>query len=199
MPKHLPYCLIIIFCFAFTVIWTQTVVEPLELTIEDGLFQGYISALHQDKEGFLWIGTKNGLNWYDGSKFILFEDDNEPSPLSKKWIKDILEIGDLLLITSNSSNLYIIHKPTKKSYTFSLSEYSNNSLSNHPSRMWRDKEGHLWFNISPSNQVLRLSLPMDFETLFPSNQDLLQKIQVSKIEDEGYFWLTDVEENKLDL
>lgn len=42
------------------------------LGIEDGLSQNIITAVCQDKQGFLWIGTKRGLNRYDGSQTKIY-------------------------------------------------------------------------------------------------------------------------------
>lgn len=39
---------------------------------EDGLSNGYIHCVFQDRDGFLWIGTDGGLNRYDGYEFIHF-------------------------------------------------------------------------------------------------------------------------------
>ncbi len=42
------------------------------LTIADGLSQNAVSAIMQDRRGFMWFGTKDGLNRYDGYQFVVF-------------------------------------------------------------------------------------------------------------------------------
>lgn len=44
-----------------------------KLTTADGLSQGYIYNIYQDKKGFMWIGTHGGLNRYDGYHFKVFQ------------------------------------------------------------------------------------------------------------------------------
>lgn len=36
----------------------------------DGLSHNEVTAIHQDKRGFLWVGTREGLNRFDGRKFV---------------------------------------------------------------------------------------------------------------------------------
>ena len=43
-----------------------------KLGVADGLSQGHVYAIHQDKKGFIWIGTHGGLNRYDGYRFKVF-------------------------------------------------------------------------------------------------------------------------------
>src|SRR5438105_624391 len=50
--------------------------------VEEGLSQNSVYSLYQDREGFLWIGTADGLNRYDGKKIKNFKarpNINEPS------------------------------------------------------------------------------------------------------------------------
>lgn len=45
------------------------------ISIAQGLSQGMVFAILQDKEGFIWVATKNGLNRYDGYGFRVFTND----------------------------------------------------------------------------------------------------------------------------
>ena len=45
------------------------------LTIDDGLSQNVADALLQDRQGFIWIGTKDGLNRFDGVEFVVYRHD----------------------------------------------------------------------------------------------------------------------------
>ncbi|MEM7037848.1 MAG: two-component regulator propeller domain-containing protein, partial [Bacteroidota bacterium] len=64
-----------VFGFAFSV-QSQTPRPNLEVyTVADGLSQGYVHALFEDKDGYLWIGTGDGLNRFDGYQFKAWQPD----------------------------------------------------------------------------------------------------------------------------
>jgi len=62
------------------------------LTIEDGLSQSSVNCLLQDRYGFVWLGTQDGLNRYDGHSFKVWKTDaDDPLTLSDAYITCVAE------------------------------------------------------------------------------------------------------------
>ncbi len=62
------------------------------LSLEEGLSQSVVTSILQDRTGFLWIGTQDGLNRYDGYNFTIYKPDStDPSSLSDRWITALTE------------------------------------------------------------------------------------------------------------
>ncbi len=57
------------------------------LSLEDGLSQSSVNCIVQDQQGFLWFGTQDGLNRYDGYQFTTFQhDDQAPGSIANNFI-----------------------------------------------------------------------------------------------------------------
>lgn len=62
------------------------------LTSDDGLSQNFISCILQDKKGFMWFGTKDGLNKYDGYSFEVYQNDPfDSTTISDNFITALFE------------------------------------------------------------------------------------------------------------
>jgi len=64
--------LVSIFCLIAADAFGQQV-NFRHLTIDDGLSQNAVYAILQDSRGFMWFGTKDGLNRYNGRKFVVYQ------------------------------------------------------------------------------------------------------------------------------
>jgi ligand-binding sensor domain-containing protein len=63
-----------------------------EISIEQGLSQSIVFCIIQDQKGFMWFGTEDGLNKYDGYTFTVYRHDpNQPNSLSYNEIRTIYE------------------------------------------------------------------------------------------------------------
>jgi signal transduction histidine kinase/ligand-binding sensor domain-containing protein/HPt (histidine-containing phosphotransfer) domain-containing protein/BarA-like signal transduction histidine kinase len=79
------------------------------LTVNDGLLLNTIFNITQDKQGFLWFGTRDGLNRYDGYEFKQYRHDpKKPHSLSANWVTalHVDSQGQLWVGTANGLNRY---------------------------------------------------------------------------------------------
>jgi signal transduction histidine kinase/ligand-binding sensor domain-containing protein/DNA-binding response OmpR family regulator len=79
------------------------------LTIEDGLPQNMIECMLQDKQGFMWFGTWNGLCRYDGYGFETFEEEGKTQSLDNTFIYALEEdaYGNIWVGTRQGLSAYI--------------------------------------------------------------------------------------------
>ena len=64
-----------------------SLVRFTHLSLDDGLSQNAGLAFLQDQRGYLWIGTQDGLNRYDGQTFTIYKNDpDDPDSLSHNSI-----------------------------------------------------------------------------------------------------------------
>jgi len=77
------------------------------LGIEDGLSQSTVTAIIQDSRGFMWFGTEDGLNRYDGYSFRIFKHDpHDPGSLSFNHINALcLDRSGTLWVGTNGGGL----------------------------------------------------------------------------------------------
>lgn len=72
------------------------------LGIEQGLSHRDVQCIHQDSQGFIWIGTLNGLNRFDGYQFKVFT--KEADGLQSNTINHIIGDGQGLMWLFNTTN-----------------------------------------------------------------------------------------------
>lgn len=92
----------------------------------NGLSQRSVMSILQDKKGYLWFGTRDGLNKFDGSKFVVYRHRiGDETSLSNNYIHSIYEDskGNLWVGTQNGLNKF---NPEKNNFT----QYKNPDTKN---------------------------------------------------------------------
>lgn len=69
IPTCLKVATFLLLQFAFLWGGAQQLSSFTSLTVENGLAQNSVMAIAQDSVGFIWLGTRNGVNRYDGYRF----------------------------------------------------------------------------------------------------------------------------------
>jgi PAS domain S-box-containing protein len=118
------------------------------LGTESGLSQAAVSSIAQDAEGFIWVGTQEGLNRYDGYSFKTFYHlDHDPSSLSHDSIWDLLvdSRGSLWVGTDSGLNRYNDARDEFEFIALGVSEDGAASDQKHTVHsLFEDSSGRLW-------------------------------------------------------
>ena len=137
------------FCLWFGVIVARAQEPKLRFTHlsgEQGLSNSTIEAIFQDSQGFMWIGTRDGLDRYDGHEVVVYR--NEPADtgsLTDSYIKCIYEDRSRRLWVGTANGLCRLDRATNRWTRFKHRIGSPASLShNAVTAILEDGSGRLW-------------------------------------------------------
>ena len=105
----------LLFLYAFT-LYSQSNIRYYfkTLDIQDGLSQNTVNAILQDKQGFMWFGTKDGLNRFDGLSFRIFKKEN--SALGNNFITALHEDKEGNIWVGTDAGVYV-YNPLLEDFT----------------------------------------------------------------------------------
>lgn len=88
------------------------------LDIKDGLSHNTVNTILQDRQGFMWFGTKDGLNQYDGLVFRTFQKEN--SSLGNNFITALHEDAEGNIWVGTDTGVYIYNPRLEKFTPFDI-------------------------------------------------------------------------------
>jgi two-component system sensor histidine kinase ChiS len=121
-----------------------------KLGMKDGLSESTVRTISEDQKGFMWFGSENGLNRYDGYNFTVYlNQKDDPYSISSNQIKYIFNDskGNLWIGTRHGLNLY---DPLKNRFYNGLSDtlVALQSVKGDIESILEDSKGILWVTVN---------------------------------------------------
>jgi ligand-binding sensor domain-containing protein/serine phosphatase RsbU (regulator of sigma subunit) len=187
------YILILLLLF-LTETFSQQSDRMQLFSIEEGLSLSAITCVYQDSEGYLWIGTQDGLNRYDGYNFEIFRRQPlDSSSLTDNFIRAIAEdtLGDLWIGTSYGLSKFIRQEGRFENYYHNIGQ--DNALHDNTIHdIYVSRAGEVWIKTATMlEKYNRATNDFVHYRLFNDPNTVPQGINVTSIieNDEGLLWI----------
>jgi len=149
-----------------------TKAEFISLTTADGLSNGAIQSIFEDSKGFIWFGTYNGANKYNGYEITNYLSNRKDiTSLSDGWVNSILEdrVGRLWFGTNSGLNLY--NYDHDNFIRVSLIDQNDNIITPKKSNILIDKLNFLWI----------VSDTLLYQVLLPERNTLVKNLKITRL------------------
>lgn len=187
--KKLAFLLLFFLCFLLLKAQRPTLYFE-NITIQNGLSHNKVNCILQDKRGFMWFGTDDGLNRFDGKNFIHFRHRfNDSTSISGNIITDLLEDkNEVLWIATADGGLsrynYRLH-PSRQIKQYKHTPDKKGTIpANIINALLEDKYGNLWLATSGSS-VLCFNKTTEVFTTVPKNSKTVLDLHLDK---DGIIW-----------
>ena len=118
------------------------------LKVENGLTQNTVMTILQDSKGFMWFGTKDGLNRYDGYKFKIFRNDPADSTsLGNNFIHSLYEDKQGNIWVGTDVGLYIYDPRMEIFRHFDLRTADGIGIDKEVHCIVPDRLGNIWLGV----------------------------------------------------
>ena len=164
------------------------------LTVDDGLTQNSISCIVQDKRGFIWIGTYEGLNKYDGYKITKYlNDPKDSTSIPGGVIRCIYPDDDNnLWFGTNGGGMCRINLLTNQITRFLLDTTSDNSIVSNSINDIKEYKKDILYIATPKGLSVFNKKTQTFSLISHSDKDpnslLANSIKTMTKDKAGHIW-----------
>ncbi len=117
------------------------------LTTDDGLSQGMVNSIIQDRYGFMWFASNDGLNRYDGNHFTIYKNDpDDNNSIAENFIRFLFEDSKgRIWIATAGNGLDLFNRTTETFTHFKYNAKDPNTISdNSITCISEDSIGGIW-------------------------------------------------------
>jgi signal transduction histidine kinase/ligand-binding sensor domain-containing protein/DNA-binding response OmpR family regulator len=166
-----------------TAIGQQKTLKFDRLDINNGLSQNNVLCTLQDSRGFMWFGTRDGLNRYDGYKFTVYRNDAyNANTLSGNFINAITEDNDgNIWVATKSNGLNRYDRRTDRFIRYTHNNQNSDCISsNELSSLLKDHLGKIWIGTSDAGMDVLDPLTGKFKH-YPANKADIHSLSESYV------------------
>ncbi len=138
--------LIILFLFILLPLFSQAPIKFEHISLQDGLSQSSVKCILQDSKGFMWFGTFDGLNKYDGYEIQIFRNTKDSNSIAGNSINAIFEDKQQNIWFGISQRGLSKYNPKNENFElYSNNEQDSTTISNNTIlSICEDKKNNLW-------------------------------------------------------
>ncbi|MEL7598961.1 MAG: two-component regulator propeller domain-containing protein [Proteiniphilum sp.] len=118
-----------------------------KISIAEGLSQSNVKSICQDSMGFMWFGTRNKLNRYDGVSMKIFDVVDEQQSITNNNIGALLEDSERKLWVGTDKGIFIFDPFFERFRFFDLKTDEGIQITNWVSDIKMDADGNIWIVI----------------------------------------------------
>ena len=165
------------------------------MKLDKGLSQNSVQTIIQDKEGYMWFGTWDGLNRFDGYDFSIIRPDyfNATSGISSPSIRILFQDKDGFIWIGTENGLNKYDPNTRKISQYKNDLLDNNTLSNdYIDAICEDNQGFIWVGTKDGlNKLNKKTGKIIRYYLNPCNTNSLSNNSIMYLlsDSSGFLWI----------
>lgn len=161
------------------------------ISIADGLSQSYVYDIIQDKNGFIWIATQDGLNRYDGKSFVYYRHDStNKNSIADNFIRKLFIDTNNILWVGTNEGLSRYNESLDNFENFLHQSNDSNSLKdNEVWDIYQDTESNIYVSTKEGLQKYDSENNSFTRIRFRGFENSLKEIKTIFQDKKGNFWL----------
>lgn len=162
--------------------------------VENGLSSNTVRSITQDSRGFMWFGTENGLNRFDGYTFKVFKNIvGDSTSIGNNYVYSLFEDSDRTLWIGTDEGLYIYNPELEQFRYFATRTAEGVNIKSNITSITEDKNGDIWFT-TLAQGIFRLNKQTQeikqYVSVAGNNQSLVSNtIFQLHIDKQGTIWV----------
>lgn len=157
--------------------------------IQNGLSQNTVNSILQDKTGFLWIGTKDGLNRFDGFSFRVFKREIfDKHSIGNNYIKALYEDSSGKIWVGTDAGMYVYDSDKEQFSLFSAQADNGTAISKTISSI-EGNGNHIWIAVEAQGVFCYDIQSGKLQNYNLDKFNISSNIECLKIDRNGVLWL----------